>query len=78
MFEEMGRFIVLMGVILVFIGLIFMAFEKFSIPQNPLDFHFKWKGIDVYFPLGTSILISIGLTLLLNLVIWLFIWLTKR
>lgn len=39
------------------------------LPLGKLPFDFKWEGSNwgVYFPLGSSILISIILTLILNL-----------
>ena len=39
------------------------------LPLGKLPFDFKWEGNNwgVYFPLGSSILISIILTLILNL-----------
>ncbi len=77
MLEDMGKLVVVMGIILVIIGLAFTLIDKLNLPSNPFDFHFKWRGIDVYFPLGTSLLISLALTLLLNLV-FLMIWLMRR
>jgi ribose/xylose/arabinose/galactoside ABC-type transport system permease subunit len=78
MFEGIGKFIILMGFILILVGVAFLLFEKFQIPQNPLDFHFKGKNFEFYFPLGTSLLLSIILTVLLNLAIWIFLWLTRK
>ena len=50
-----------MGKILIYIGKL--------LPLGKLPFDFKWEGNNwgVYFPLGSSILISIILTLILNL-----------
>ncbi len=78
MFENMGKFIILVGFVLVIVGLIFLFFERFQLPQNPLDFHIKGKNFEFYFPLGTSLLISLILTILLNLAIWIFLWLTRK
>jgi hypothetical protein len=38
----------------------------------PGDIHFEGKGFSFYFPLTTSILVSVGLTILLNLLLRLF------
>jgi len=78
MFEGIGKFIILTGFILILVGVAFLLFEKFQLPQNPLDFHFKGKNFEFYFPLGTSLLLSIILTILLNLAIWIFLWLTRK
>ena len=78
MFESMGKFIILVGLVLVVVGFLVMAIGKLNLPHNPLDFHIRWKGVDIYFPLGSSILISLALTVLLNLILWVFVWLMKR
>lgn len=67
-FSGLGRILILMGLILAGIGLLFMMGGKGLlswIGRLPGDFYFKGKGFGFYFPLGTSLLISIVLTLIL-------------
>ncbi len=78
MFESMGKFIILFGFVLIIVGLMLLFFERLQLPQNPLDFHIKGKNFEFYFPLGTSLLISVILTILLNLAVWIFLWLTRK
>ena len=60
----------MIGGILLFVvgGLVFIA-AKFGVPfgRLPGDIRIEREGFSFYFPLATSILISVGLTILLNL-----------
>lgn len=67
---DMGKILIYIGIALalVIIGLL-IHFGGKLLPLGKLPFDFKWEGSNwgVYFPLGSSILISIILTLILNL-----------
>ena len=58
-----GLLLVLVGVLLLFAGRIGLPFGRL-----PGDFAYKGKHVTVFFPLGTSILISIVLTAVLYLI----------
>jgi len=65
----MGKMLIAVGIILVLIGSI-MYFTK-GIPflgKLPGDIHIKRENFSFYFPLGTSILISIILSIILYLI----------
>jgi formate hydrogenlyase subunit 3/multisubunit Na+/H+ antiporter MnhD subunit len=67
--EQMGRLLIVTGILIVAIGL-FLTFGSrlpFRLGRLPLDFHYRRDHFDFYFPLGTSIIISIVLTLVLGL-----------
>ncbi|MBN1454103.1 MAG: DUF2905 domain-containing protein [Anaerolineales bacterium] len=69
--ENIGRFLMIGGIILFVVGgLVFLA-AKFGIPfgRLPGDIRIERDGFSFYFPLASSILISIVLTILLNLII---------
>ncbi len=72
-FEEFAKFFFLFGLLFILIGGILFLFSKLgtfkSIPRLPLDIVIERKNFKFYFPLGTSILISIILTLLLNIIL---------
>lgn len=53
--------------VIALVGLILMAAGKGLIPRLPGDISIERKNFRFYFPLGTSILVSVILTLLLNL-----------
>lgn len=58
----MAKGLITLGVILIFIGVIGYFIGPISY-KNPLDFSVKKENFSFYFPLGTSILISIVLSL---------------
>jgi len=67
-FSNVGRILILSGLILAGIGLLFLLAGKVSwIGRLPGDFYFRGKQITFYFPLTTSLLIS----LILALILWL-------
>ena len=63
--EQLGRMLLVMGGILALLGLILMLGPKlpFRLGRLPFDFHYQWDNFSFYFPLGTSILLSLLLTL---------------
>jgi len=67
---EMGRILVALGVALVVIGGIVMLLGRTGMPLGrlPGDFLYRGKNTTFYFPLASSILISIVLSIVLFLV----------
>jgi hypothetical protein len=65
--SNLGRFLLIAAALIAVVGLVFLAVGKGLIPRLPGDIAIERKGFRLYFPLGTSILISLVLTLLLNL-----------
>ena len=64
----MGRWLVLVGITLVVLGLAWPWLAKLGLGRLPGDFRIERDGFGFYFPLTTSILVSLVLSLLL----WLF------
>jgi len=65
-FSNVGRFLVVVGLIIVGIGLVMVFAGKIPwLGRLPGDFFFRGKNFSFYFPLTTSILISVILTLIL-------------
>lgn len=64
---DLGKLILGLGLVLVVIGAVLMLAGRIGLPLGRLPGDFAWRGknTQVYFPLGTSILISIVLTLVL-------------
>ena len=62
----MGRTILFLGLTLALIGGLLMLAEKYDV-KDPLDFRFAGENWTFYFPLGTSIIVSIVLSLLIYL-----------
>jgi hypothetical protein len=64
--SEIGKLLFIVGIIIAFLGLMLILGGKVQIPwlgRLPGDFSFKGKNISFYFPLTTSLLISLVLTL---------------
>ena len=61
----MGKLLVVVGVVIAAIGLLMVAGVPFG--RLPGDVSYRRGNFSFYFPLGTSILISIILTLLFSL-----------
>ncbi|MFY9907531.1 MAG: DUF2905 domain-containing protein [Terriglobales bacterium] len=67
---EMGRMLFILGIALVVIGGIIMLLGRTSLPLGrlPGDILYKGKNTTFYFPLASSILISIVLSIILYLI----------
>jgi len=62
------RFLIGLGVVILLIGLVWPILSRIGLGRLPGDIMYQRDGITFYFPLVTSIIISIVLTALL----WLF------
>lgn len=64
-----GKFIILMGIILVVVGGLFLLMGKIPfIGRLPGDIYIQKKNFHFYFPIVTCLLISFILTLILSLI----------
>jgi hypothetical protein len=66
--QVLGKFLLMAGLILVALGLIltFMPHVPF-LGRLPGDIHIERKGLTFYFPVVTCLLLSLVVTVLLNL-----------
>ena len=68
-FNEIAKLLILFGIILLGVGLLFLLVGKISfLGRLPGDIYIKRGNFVFYFPIVTSILISIILTVVLNLI----------
>ena len=67
--EQVGRLLLVMGGILAVVGFVLMLGPRlpFRIGRLPLDIHYQRDNFSFYFPLGTSIVLSLLLTLVFSL-----------
>ncbi len=66
---DLGKVLILLGLLLVVLGVIFsLGAKRPWLGQLPGDIIFRRGNLTVYFPLATSLLISVVLTLVLYLV----------
>jgi len=65
---ELGRLLLIMGAVLLVVGFILLLFGRVPfVGRLPGDILIKREGFTFYFPIATSILISVILSLLLYL-----------
>lgn len=62
--NQVSKSLIILGIVLVVIGITWHFLTKFNIPigKLPGDIHIKGKNSSFYFPLTTSILLSIVLS----------------
>jgi hypothetical protein len=67
--DQLGRLLLVIGAVLAVLGVLLMLGPRlpFRIGRLPLDFSYQRDNFRFYFPLGTSILLSVLLTLILSL-----------
>lgn len=65
--DQLGKTILSIGVILVVVGLLMVVGNKFGIGKLPGDIYYEKGNFRFFFPITTSIIISIVLSLLLKI-----------
>ncbi len=66
--RDLGRMLIIMGVLLIVFGVALAYSGRLGLGRLPGDFTWRRGNFSFYFPLMTSILLSIALSLIL----WLF------
>ncbi|AOT72813.1 DUF2905 domain-containing protein [Geosporobacter ferrireducens] len=65
--ESLGKTIIMIGILLIVTGTILFLGSKLGLGRLPGDIYYKKENFTFYFPVMTSIIASIVLTILLNL-----------
>jgi Protein of unknown function (DUF2905) len=65
--EQLGRWLVVAGIALVALGALLTFSKTLRLGSLPGDVHMSGRGWQLWLPLGTSLVLSLLLTLLLNL-----------
>ena len=63
----MQKFLIIIGIILLIIGLLYPYIKKLGLGQLPGDILFKTGNSTFFFPIMTCLIISIILTIIFNL-----------
>lgn len=65
--HDLGRMLIFLGLLLLVVGIVILGANRLHLPLGrlPGDFNWRGRGWSVSFPLATSILVSIILSLLL-------------
>ncbi|HVZ36462.1 MAG TPA: DUF2905 family protein [Polyangiaceae bacterium] len=64
---QFAKTLILLGAVLVLSGCVLLAVQKLGLGRLPGDFTWKGKHGSVHVPLASSLLLSLILTVLLNL-----------
>ena len=68
--ESLGRMVIYIGVVMIMVGGFFILVAKVPwFGRLPGDIVWRREGITIFIPITTMILLSVALTLLLN-IIW--------
>ena len=67
---ELGKLLVVLGMLLLAAGIVVMVMGRMNLPLGrlPGDFLYRGKHTTVYFPLATSVVVSVVLSILLYVV----------
>jgi hypothetical protein len=67
--NDLGRLLIAVGMVLVIAGglLLLLGRTGFPLGRLPGDISYRGRNVSVYFPLGTSILLSVVLSLVFYL-----------
>ena len=63
----LGKLLLVLGVVIAIVGIVLVLVGRGVIPRLPGDFTVGRGNVRFFFPIGTSIVVSLVLTLLLNL-----------
>ena len=64
----MSRFLILLGLVIVVLGLLWPLLSKLGLGRLPGDIVIERENFTLYFPIVTSLIVSV----LLSLVLWFF------
>lgn len=65
---QLGRILLVIGVLAVVAGLLLLLFDRIGLGRLPGDVVWRSENWTVYLPLGWMILLSVVLTVILNLI----------
>jgi hypothetical protein len=68
----MRQLLIALGVVLIAVGIAWPWLARLGLGRLPGDIRIERPGFGFYFPLGSSILVSIALSLLFTLIAWLW------
>ncbi len=66
---NIGKLIILLGVLLIGMGLLVMVFDRVGLGRLPGDIFYQKENFKVYIPVTTSLIVSLILTIILNILI---------
>jgi hypothetical protein len=67
--SDIGKLLIVSGLALAVVGVLVLLASKGMLLRLPGNFSFESGGVRIYIPLATSLLLSIVLTIVLNLIV---------
>ncbi len=67
----MARFLIVLGVILILAGVLWPLAAKLGLGRLPGDIVIERENTRIYIPVTSAILVSVVLSVVLNLILWL-------
>jgi hypothetical protein len=71
-FDQLGRLLIILGIVILVLGGLFLLFGRSFLGKLPGDFTFTNGNFSCIVPIASMILISLLLTIILNIVLRLF------
>lgn len=72
---SLGKMLIILGAVIIALGVLLSMFDKIPLlGKLPGDIHIKRENFQFYFPITTSIIVSV----VLSLVLWLLSFLGKK
>jgi hypothetical protein len=67
---DLGKLLLIIGSLIVLLGVVLLVAGRFNLPLGrlPGDFTYRGKNTVIYFPLATSLLLSVGVSVILYLI----------
>lgn len=69
MAEQLGKFLLLLGLVTAGVGLLFLLAGRVGLSRLPGDIVWRGENWTLYIPLGWMVVLSVVLTVVLNLVL---------
>lgn len=66
----MQKLLITLGIAILLLGLLWPLLAKLGLGRLPGDIHVEREGFRFHFPVVSSLLISLGLTLVITLWLW--------
>jgi hypothetical protein len=67
---DLGKLLLVVGGLIVLLGVVLLVAGRFNLPLGrlPGDFSYRGKNTAIYFPLATSVLLSVVVSVILYLI----------
>ncbi len=69
-FAALGKTLISIAALLFVVGLVLIALDRLGLGRLPGDLVWRRGGTRVYFPVVTGLVLSVVLTVILNLALW--------